>query len=89
MKSFTSGVAKRLALSLVLLGAVAGCAVVPYNSGYYGQPAYYDQYGYYDQPAYAPVYTAPPVYVSPAINFGFGYSSYGHRSHGRGFHHRR
>ncbi|MFC7288189.1 hypothetical protein ACFQPC_09105 [Herminiimonas glaciei] len=81
MKSFTPGMAKRLTISLVALAALGGCAVVPYNDGYYAQP------GYVTGPVYAgPVYAAPaPVYVTPSINLGFQYRSrgyYGPRYHG-------
>jgi len=72
MKSFNPGVAKRLTISLVALAALGGCAVVPYNAGYYDQPAYVG----------GPVYAAPaPVYVTPSINLGFGY----YRGYGRGY----
>lgn len=77
MKLFSQGVAKRLTLSLAGLAALGGCAVVPYNAGYYDQPVY----------AGPAVYAAPPVYVTPAINFGFHYGSrgyYGPRHHGHG-----
>lgn len=76
MKTFNARVAKRLAISLIGLGALGGCAVVPYNAGYYDQ-------GYAQ-----PVYAAPaPVYVAPAVNFGFGYSrGYYGRGYGGGYH---
>lgn len=74
MKTFKPGLAKRLAVSLIGLGALGGCAVVPYGTGYYDQPEYA-----------APVYAAP-VYVAPAVNFGFGFGGgyYGHRGYGHG-----
>lgn len=80
MKKSSSGMVKRLVLSLAGLAALGGCAVVPYNAGYY------DQSGYYGGPA---VYAAPPaVYVAPAVNFGFQYRSergyYGPRHYGHG-----
>lgn len=71
MKSLSSGVAKRLILSLGMLAALGGCVVAPYNPGYYGPPA-----GYYEQPAYA-----APAYVVPSVNFGFGYRSGGYYGH--------
>ncbi|MNR79933.1 hypothetical protein D3C72_106460 [compost metagenome] len=84
MKSLTPGMAKRLTISLVALAALGGCAVVPYNDGYYAQP--------YAQPAYVggPVYAAPaPVYVTPSINLGLQYRSrgyYGGPRYGHGYH---
>jgi hypothetical protein len=67
MKTLNARLAKRLAISLIGLGALGGCAVVPYNSGYY------------DQGYAAPVYAAPaPVFIAPAVNFGFGYRSRGY-----------
>lgn len=80
MKTFNTRVAKRMLISLVGLAALGGCAVVPYNSGYYEQP-----YG-------GPVYAAQPVYVAPVVNFGFGYRSrgyYGPRYYGGGGYHGR
>jgi hypothetical protein len=80
MKTSHTGAAKRLAISLLALGALAalsGCAVVPYDSGYYNQATYP-----------GPVVYAPPpaVYVAPMVNFGFGYRSgggyYGHHYRG-------
>ncbi len=69
MKIINTRVAKRMLFSLAGLAALSGCAVVPYNSGYYDQPVY-------GGPA---VYAAPPVYVAPVVNFGFQYRS--HRGH--------
>lgn len=84
MKKLNSGIAKRVLISLAGLAVLGGCAVVPYNSGYYDQPVY-------GGPA---VYAAPSVYVAPSVNFGLQYRSnrgyygprhYGHgRGHGRG-----
>ncbi len=83
MKKSASGTMKRLVLVLAGLAALGGCAVVPYNAGYYDQPAY----------GGSVVYAAPPaVYVAPTVNFGFQYRShrgyygprhYGPRHHGR------
>ena len=81
MKTLNTRVAKRMLISLIGLAALGGCAVVPYNSGYYEQPGYG-----------APVYAAQPVYVAPVVNFGFGYSSrgyYGPRYYGGGGYHGR
>ncbi|WP_199739049.1 hypothetical protein [Herminiimonas sp. KBW02] len=80
MKSITPGMAKRLTISLVALAALGGCAVVPYNDGYYAQPGYVT----------GPVYAAPaPVYVTPSINLGFQYRSRGYyggpRYYGHGY----
>jgi hypothetical protein len=77
MKTFNTRVATRIVISLAGLAALGGCAVVPYNSGYYDQPAYG-----------APVYAAQPVYVAPVVNFGLSYGShgyYGPRYHGGGY----
>jgi hypothetical protein len=52
----------RLALLLLLIFALGGCAVVPY------QQAYYSPYSYP-----APVYSAPPVYVGPPAYLGFDF----------------
>jgi len=41
---------RQVALVLAAAGALGGCAIVPYDGGYYGQPAYV-----------APVYVAPSV----------------------------
>ncbi|MES2026579.1 MAG: hypothetical protein V4448_13595 [Pseudomonadota bacterium] len=74
MKSFNLGVAKRLTISLVALAALGGCAIVPYNAGYYDQPAYVG----------GPVYAAPaPVYVGPPVSIGLGFGYY--RGGGRGY----
>ena len=76
MKTFNTRMAMRIAISLAGLATLGGCAVVPYNSGYYDQPVYG-----------APVYAAQPVYVAPAVNFGLSYSSrpyYGPRYYGGG-----
>lgn len=78
MKTSRSRIAIRVALLVAAVGALGGCAVVPYDpyaGGYYGEPAY----------------VAPaPVYVAPAINFGFGYGGgyYGGGHYGGGHHHR-
>jgi len=58
------------------MGALGGCAVVPYNAAYGGGP-----YGYATQPVYGPAYVGPPVYAGPPVYFGFGlnYRSGGHR----------
>lgn len=64
MKSpLTTGGAKRLAISLFVLSALGGCAVVPYNAGYYDQPVYVGPAVY------------PAVQVAPPVYFNFGYSS--------------
>jgi hypothetical protein len=76
MKTFNARIAKRLVISLAGLAALGGCAVVPYNTGYYDQPVYG-----------GPVYAAQPVYVAPAVNFGLSYRSrgyYGPRYYGGG-----
>jgi hypothetical protein len=69
MKSFNGRLVRRVAIAVIGLSALGGCAVVPYNSGYYDQG-----YGYG-----APVYAAPPaVYVAPAFSLGLGYRSGGY-----------
>lgn len=78
MKLLIPGVAKRLTISLVALAALGGCAVVPYNAGYYDQPAYVG----------GPAVYGPPVYVTPSINLGFGYYRGGGRYYGHGHGHR-
>jgi hypothetical protein len=78
MKLLNSGGVKRLVISMAALGALGGCAVVPYDSVYYNQPGYVG----------SAVYVAPPpVYVAPMVNFGFGYhSGGGYRGHHYGGH---
>ena len=53
----------------VAFGALAGCAIVPYNDGGYGYA-----------PVVAPVRAAPvysaPVYVAPFPLWGFSYYNY-------------
>lgn len=80
---------KRLALCLITLSTLGGCAV-------YGPPSY-PATTYYDPDPYGQpqaVYSAPPVYAAPVyigpplfLNFGFR-SGGGHRGHhggNRGF----
>ncbi len=60
-------------LPLLAVAVLGGCAVVPYDDGYYGQAAY-------GTPVYgAPVYVAPPT-----VNFGLSYSNRGYYG-GRGY----
>lgn len=79
MKIFNPRFVKRIVISLAGLAALSGCAVVPYNAGYYDQPSYG-----------GPIYASQPVYVAPpVVNFGLSYSSRGHygpRHHGRNNH---
>lgn len=69
MKNLMMG-AKRLTLPLVAVALLGGCAVVPYDDGYYGQTTYVT-------PAYA-----APVYVAPTVNFGLSYSNRGYYNRG-------
>lgn len=76
MKKLNYGGAKRLLISLAGLAVLGGCAVVPYNSGYYEQPVYG-----------GPAVYAAPAYVVPSVNFGLNYRSgrgYGPRHYGHG-----
>lgn len=74
MKIQFKGAAKRLILSLLIGGTLAGCAV------YGPPPAAYDPYPHgYGRP----VYVAPPV----SLDLGFGFYDFGrtyhhHRGHG-------
>ncbi|WP_293780655.1 hypothetical protein [uncultured Oxalicibacterium sp.] len=53
---------RRLILPLLAVGVLGGCAVVPYDDGYYARPAYN-----------ASVYVAPaPVYVGPSVYYRSG-----------------
>ena len=92
--------AKRLALCLIALSTLGGCAV--YGPGYPATSATYYDTDPYGQPQ--AVYSAPPVYAAPVyvgppvfLNFGFrsggGYRGHHHggyrgnrglRGHGRG-----
>ena len=73
---------KRLALGLLVVSGLGGCAVYgpPYAAAY--DPYYYPGYAY-------PTYVGPPV----SLNFGFGYvdrgygyrNGYGHYHGGRGW----
>lgn len=77
MKIQLRGAAKRLIFSLLMGGALAGCAV------YGPPPAAYDAYPYgYGRP----VYVAPPV----SLDLGFGFYDFGRTYHhrGHGFQHR-
>ena len=77
MKILTKGAAKRLICSLLIGGALAGCAV------YGPPPAAYDPYPY----SYGrPVYVGPPV----SFDLGFGFYDVGrvHHQRGHGVHHR-
>jgi hypothetical protein len=65
--------------SILLAAAVAmlaaGCADVPYDSGYYG---YNDPYAYNDYPGYyGPGYVEP----GPSVGFGFGFWDSDHHWH--------
>ena len=68
--------AKRIFIALAAVAALGGCAVVPYDSGYYQQ-------GYVE-----PVYVAPVVSLGIYGSSGRGYYGprYGHRG-GRGYGH--
>lgn len=85
MNPFTQGVARRLALSLLITSALSGCAVyAPPNGGAYvygtdvnGQPVYAMPPGYV-----APYYSYYPNYQDPlypgsALFFNFGIRSEG------------
>lgn len=88
MNKQTHTKAKRILLALAAVAALGGCAVVPYDSGYYQQ-------GYVT----SPVYVAPAVNFGFYGSSGGGYYGHRHRygdgrgygrghGHGRG-HHRR
>lgn len=73
MNKHTQTKAKRVLLALATVAALGGCAVVPYDSGYYQQG--------YVEPT---VYVAPAVNFGFYGSSGGGY--YGHRhGYGRGY----
>lgn len=56
----------RLSLAAVVLGALGGCAVVPYPQGYHRAPSVYvESYPTYGAPA-------PGYYGSPRPYYGYG-----------------
>lgn len=69
MNKQTHTTAKRVLLALAAVAALGGCAVVPYDPGYYPQG--------YAEPT---VYVAPA-----AVNFGFYGSSGGYYGHRHGY----
>ncbi|GGC10321.1 hypothetical protein GCM10007205_19260 [Oxalicibacterium flavum] len=63
MNTSISRIATRFVLPVLAVGILGGCAVVPYDDGYYGSTSYSSS-----------VYVSPaPVYVAP--HFGVHYRS--------------
>ena len=80
---------KRLFFSLVLIAALSGCVVLPYDEPYTvypGTPVHAHHYSTAPSlysPYGPPVYIGPPAYVGPPIRFSFGLN---YRSGGKGHH---
>jgi hypothetical protein len=82
---------KRLIALFAPLAMLAGCAVVPYGSPYYGAPYYAAAPAYGPASgaaaiyAPAPLYAPAPVYVAPPVSLDFDFrffrGGHGHRHH--------
>ena len=83
--------AKRLAIALLALSALGGCAVYapPGPYGYYGAdangPAVYGS-PYYGPAYYGPAYVAPPVSLHLGLGYWGGGGRGGYRGGRGGFH---